>query len=86
MRISAQRLKQIINEEYAHALRAKRLQENNSQSQYVQVTPELLRNIIMEEAQKIDAPRLNETKTIPVSPNMLRQMILEESFKARRFR
>ena len=85
MRISAQRLKQIINEEYTRALRAKRLQEN-AQPQYVQVTPELLRNIIMEEAQKIDAPRLNESKTVHVSPNMLRQMILEESFKARRFR
>ena len=84
MRISAQRLQQIINEEYARAQRAQRLQE--STQDYVQVTPQLLHQIIMEETNKFNAAKLHESRSVQVTPHMLRQMILEESFKARRFR
>jgi hypothetical protein len=82
MRISRDRLSQIIAEEYSRAKR-NRLNEG-TQYNPIQLNPQALRQMIMQEARKIEEERLLESNSyrknvIKLDAQSLRQMIMQEA-------
>jgi len=82
MRISKDRLSQIIAEEYSRAKR-NRLNEG-TQYNPIKLDPQSLRLMIMQEARKIEEERLleshrNRKNVIKLDAHSLRQMIMQEA-------
>jgi hypothetical protein len=82
MRISKQRLSQIIAEEYARARQASLMESAQyRQNNIVKLDAQSLRQIIMQEARAMQQERLQETRTIKLDAQSLRRIIMQEAKK-----
>jgi hypothetical protein len=82
MRISKQRLSQIIAEEYARARQTSLMESTQyRQNNIVKLDAQSLRHIIMQEARVIQQEKLQESRTIRLDAQSLRQIIMQEAKK-----